>query len=92
MPMRTRLSVISTLILVGLAVGGGPSTAEAQFGKRLKDAVTRTAEDKAIQKATDAEGKAIDDALDGGGATATAEGTAERETVEGSPTPATAAP
>ena len=64
MPMRTRLSVISTLILVGLAVGGRPSTAEAQFGKRLKDAVKRTAEDKAIQKATDAEGRAIDDALD----------------------------
>jgi hypothetical protein len=62
MPMRARLSVISTLLLVGLAVGGLPSIAEAQFRKRLKDAVKRTAEDKAIQKATDAEGKAIDNA------------------------------
>lgn len=41
--------------------------AEAQFGKRLKDAVKRTAEDKAIQKATDEESKAIDSALTDGG-------------------------
>jgi outer membrane protein OmpA-like peptidoglycan-associated protein len=40
--------------------------AQAQFGKRLKDAVKRTAEDKAIQKATDEESKAIDSALAGG--------------------------
>ena len=46
--MRSRLSVISTLLLVGLAVGARPSTAEAQFGKRFKDAIIRTAEDKAI--------------------------------------------
>jgi hypothetical protein len=45
MPMRARLSVISTLLLAGLVVGGLPATAEAQFGKRLKDAVKRTAED-----------------------------------------------
>ena len=53
MPMRARLSVISTLLLAGLVVGGLPATAEAQFGKRLKDAVKRTAEDKAIQKTTE---------------------------------------
>ena len=67
MPMRARLSVISTLLLAGLVVGGLPATAEAQFGKRLKDAVKRTAEDQAIQKTTEAENKAIDDAMAGGG-------------------------
>src|SRR5687768_13633284 len=46
MSRRIRLSVISTLLLAGLALGAAPSTAEAQFGKRLKDAVKRTAEDK----------------------------------------------
>ncbi|HEU4523764.1 MAG TPA: OmpA family protein [Gemmatimonadales bacterium] len=79
--MRSRLSVISTLLLVGLAVGGRPSTAEAQFGKRLKDAVKRTAEDKAVQKATDAEGEAIDDAL-GGDAAPTASETAKPAVAE----------
>jgi OmpA-OmpF porin, OOP family len=67
MSRRIRLSVISTLLLAGLALGAAPSTAEAQFGKRLKDAVKRTAEDKAIQKATDKESKAIDGAVEGGG-------------------------
>jgi OOP family OmpA-OmpF porin len=65
--MRVRLSVISTLLLAGLAVGGLPSIADAQFGKRLKDAVKRTAEDKAIQKATEKESQAIDGAIEGGG-------------------------
>jgi outer membrane protein OmpA-like peptidoglycan-associated protein len=50
-----------------VALGGLPSTSEAQFGKRLKDAVKRTAEDKAIQKATETESDAIDDAIEGGG-------------------------
>jgi OmpA-OmpF porin, OOP family len=67
MSRRIRLSVISTLLLAGLALGAAPSTAEAQFGKRLKDAMKRTAEDKAIQKATDKESKAIDGAVEGGG-------------------------
>jgi outer membrane protein OmpA-like peptidoglycan-associated protein len=66
--MRARLSVISTLLLAGLVVGGLPATAEAQLGKRLKDAVKRPAEDKAIQKATEAENQAIDDAIAGQGA------------------------
>ncbi|HWB41589.1 MAG TPA: OmpA family protein [Gemmatimonadales bacterium] len=61
------MSVISGLLLAALALGGLPTSAEAQFGKRLKDAVKRTAEDKAIQKATDEESKAIDGALEGGG-------------------------
>ena len=64
--MRARLSVIPALLLAGLVLGALPSTAEAQFGKRLKDAVKRTAEDKVIQKTTDKESKAIDGALEGG--------------------------
>jgi hypothetical protein len=44
----------------------GAMPAEAQFGRRLKDAVKRTAEDKAIQKATTEESKAIDKATEGG--------------------------
>jgi len=60
MSMRPRLSVIPALLLATLALGGLPSTGEAQFGKRLKDAVKRSAEDKAIQKATEKEGQAIE--------------------------------
>ena len=67
MSFRAPLSVISGLLLAGLALGGFPATSEAQFGKRLKDAVKRTAEDKAIQKATEKESEAIDDALEGDG-------------------------
>ena len=72
MSTRARPSVISVLLLTALAVAGQPSTAEAQFGKRLKDAVKRTAEDKVIQKTTEKESKAIDDAVEGGGAADTA--------------------
>jgi outer membrane protein OmpA-like peptidoglycan-associated protein len=68
MPLRARLSVIPALLFAALALGGTPSTAEAQFGKRLKDAVKRTAEDKVIQKTTEEESKAIDSAMDGGSA------------------------
>jgi outer membrane protein OmpA-like peptidoglycan-associated protein len=97
MSMRIRVSVISTLLLAGLALGAAPSTAEAQFGKRLKDAVKRTAEDKAIQKATEKEGKAIDDAVEGGGeesaaAEETAAAPAEAEAATGTPAASEAAP
>lgn len=53
----SRLASIAILVLLS---AGTVTSVEAQFGKRLKDAVKRTAEDKAIQKTTDAEGKAID--------------------------------
>jgi OOP family OmpA-OmpF porin len=66
MSIRVRLTLLSGLVLAALALGALPSTSEAQFGKRLKDAVKRTAEDKAIQKATAEESKAIDDAIEGG--------------------------
>ena len=60
MSIRLRLTLVPGLVLAALALGALPSTSEAQFGKRLKDAVKRTAEDKAIQKATTEESKAID--------------------------------
>jgi OOP family OmpA-OmpF porin len=67
MPYRTwfpKLTVIGGLVLLS---AGLVTPAEAQFGRRLKEAVKKTAEDKAIQKATEEEGKAIDSALSGGG-------------------------
>jgi outer membrane protein OmpA-like peptidoglycan-associated protein len=67
MSIRARLTLLPGLVLAALALAALPSTSEAQFGKRLKDAVKRTAEDKAIQKTTEEESKAIDDALEGGG-------------------------
>ena len=82
--------LLSVMALTGAALALGPMQAEAQFGKRLKDAVKRTAEDKAIQKATEKESKAIDGALEGGAgqpAAAAAE-TTGTETGE-APTPST---
>jgi OmpA-OmpF porin, OOP family len=67
MSIRVRLTLLPGLVLAALALGALPSTSEAQFGKRLKDAVKRTAEDKAIQKTTEKENNAIDGALEGGG-------------------------
>jgi OmpA-OmpF porin, OOP family len=67
MSIRARLSLLPVLGLAVLALVALPGTSEAQFGKRLKDAVKRTAEDKAIQKATETESKAIDDAIEGNG-------------------------
>jgi OmpA-OmpF porin, OOP family len=67
MPHKTwfpKLTVVGGLILLS---AGLVTSAEAQFGRRLKEAVTRTAEDKAVQKATEEEGKAIDTLLSGGG-------------------------
>lgn len=91
--MRACLSVTPVALLAALALGSLPSTAEAQFGKRLKDAVKRTAEDKAIQKATETESKAIDDAVEGGGDTAEAPAPAsgEETTPEGAAAGATGA-
>jgi outer membrane protein OmpA-like peptidoglycan-associated protein len=82
MSVSPRLSVIPALLLAALALAGAPSGAEAQLGKRLKDAVKRTAEDKAIQKATESESRAIDDALAGGDQTAEASAPAPAPAVE----------
>jgi OOP family OmpA-OmpF porin len=59
----SRLAAVAALAVLSVA---WVNPAHAQFGKRLKDAVKRTAEDKAIQKTTDAEGKAIDSMSAGG--------------------------
>jgi len=61
----TRLAAIAAASVLATA---SVTPAEAQFGKRLKDAVKKTAEDKAIQKTTEKEGELIDTALSGGGA------------------------
>ena len=66
MSIRARVTLLPVIGLAILALATLPATSEAQFGKRLKDAVKRTAEDKAIQKATDTESKAIDGAVEGG--------------------------
>jgi OOP family OmpA-OmpF porin len=67
MPHRNWLLKLAAIGALALLSAGSVTSAEAQFGKRLKDAVKRTAEDKAIQKATEEESKAIDTALSGGG-------------------------
>jgi outer membrane protein OmpA-like peptidoglycan-associated protein len=66
MPIRAATTYLIGLSLAAAALSAGAAPAEAQFGKRLKDAVKRTAEDKAIQKATTEESKAIDGAVAGG--------------------------
>ncbi|HEX6434543.1 MAG TPA: OmpA family protein, partial [Gemmatimonadales bacterium] len=76
MPHITRFSWLASLAILVSLSATTTSTAEAQFGRRLKDAVKKTAEDKAIEKATDAEGKAIDSALSGGAPEDTARATA----------------
>jgi len=58
-----KLAAIGVLALLS---AGSVTSAEAQFGRRLKEAVKKTAEDKAIEKATEEEGKAIDTLLSGG--------------------------
>ena len=83
--MPARLSVIPALLLAALALGVLPATAEAQFGKRLKDAVKRTAEDKVIQKTTEKESQAIDGAVEGGSGAAAEAGS------EATPAPTAAA-
>jgi outer membrane protein OmpA-like peptidoglycan-associated protein len=74
--MSIRRPVTLLSLLAALALTTAPRTAEAQFGRRLKDAIKRTAEDKAIQKTTDTENKAIDSAMSGGSDAASAPATA----------------
>ena len=75
MSIRRPVTLLSAL-LAALALTTAPRTAEAQFGRRLKDAIKRTAEDKAIQKTTDTENKAIDSAMSGGSDAASGPATA----------------
>jgi OmpA-OmpF porin, OOP family len=83
------------LAVIGLITslsGGLITPAEAQFGKRLKEAVKKTAEDKAIEKATAAEGKAIDSTLSGGGQPARPADSATAPGQGAVPAPAAGAP
>ncbi len=50
MLFRAAFTYLSALALAAAVSAGSPATAEAQFGKRLKDAVKRTAEDKGHSK------------------------------------------
>ncbi len=84
--------IFAIAMLAGALTAAAAPRAEAQFGRRLKDAVKRTAEDKAIQKVTDEESKQIDSMTSGGGdkpAEAAAPGAAATET--GAATPETGA-
>ncbi|HUF36106.1 MAG TPA: hypothetical protein VMN37_09160 [Gemmatimonadales bacterium] len=76
--------------LAVLALLAVPTSGEAQFGRRLKDAVKRTAEDKAIGKATEEESKAIDGALSGGAGGAPADSAAAATTGAAEPAAETA--
>jgi hypothetical protein len=58
------MTLLPALLAVA-ALASAPRTAEAQFGRRLKDAIKHTAEDRAIQKTTETENEAIDSALSG---------------------------
>lgn len=97
MAIRGIMRLLPALALAGATLLVLPTPVEAQFGKRLKDAVKRTAEDKAINKATEEESKAIDEAMSGGSesaapAEASPEATAAEETVAEGATAAAAAP
>ena len=88
MSIRRPMTLLPAL-LAAAALAAAPRTAEAQFGRRLKDAIKHTAEDKAIQKTTETENKAIDSALSGGSAAA---GAAAPATVAAAPAESTATP
>lgn len=53
MSMNTWCSRLATFAALAVLSVGTVTPAQAQFGRRLKDAVKRTAEDKAIEKTTE---------------------------------------
>jgi outer membrane protein OmpA-like peptidoglycan-associated protein len=76
MPIRSRILPLSAVAAALLVLAGATTPAEAQFGRKLKDALKQNAENKAVQKAVEKEDKAIDAATTGGpGDTAAAEST-----------------
>jgi OmpA-OmpF porin, OOP family len=91
MSIRRPMTLLSAL-LAAAVLAAAPRTAEAQFGRRLKDAIKHTAENKAIEKTTETESKAIDGALTGGsnagGGATTAAATAPAETTTAATAPA----
>ena len=66
MPRFTPSTLMTAVGLAALALAGTTRPAEAQFGRRLKNAIKHTAEDRAVRKAVDTENKAIDGATSGG--------------------------
>ena len=66
MPIRLRSLPLAGLAAVLLLLAGAVSPAEAQFGKKLKNALKQDAEDKAVQAAVGEQNKAIDAATSGG--------------------------
>jgi OmpA-OmpF porin, OOP family len=92
MPIRHRiLSLVGAVALLTLA--GAATPAEAQFGKKLKDALKQNAENKAVQKAVNEQDKAIDAAAAGvAGGTDSAAAAAPAATSAAPAAPAAAAP
>jgi OmpA-OmpF porin, OOP family len=72
MPIRLRSLPLAGLAVLLLLLAGAVSPAEAQFGKKLKNALKQNAEDKAVQAAVGEQNKAIDAATTGGGPDSTA--------------------
>jgi OmpA-OmpF porin, OOP family len=66
MPIRFRISSLLASAAAFLVISGAATPAEAQFGRKLKDALKSNAENKAVQKAVEKEDKAIDAATTGG--------------------------
>jgi OOP family OmpA-OmpF porin len=60
MPIRLRSVPLTALASLLLLLAGAVSPAEAQFGKKLKNALKQNAEDKAVQAAVGEQNKAID--------------------------------
>jgi len=67
MPIRTRMLSLVTSAAALLLLSGALTPVEAQFGRKLKDALKQNAENKAVQKAVDKENEAMDAATSGGG-------------------------
>ena len=72
MPIRLRSLPLAGLAALLLLLAGAVTPAEAQFGKKLKNALKQNAEDKAVQAAVGEQNKAIDGATTGGGPDSTA--------------------
>ncbi len=64
--IRLRILPLLASAAALLVISGAATPAEAQFGRKLKDALKQNAENKAVQKAVEKEDKAIDAATTGG--------------------------
>jgi OmpA-OmpF porin, OOP family len=66
MPIRVRVLTFAGAAAALIMLAGAATPAEAQFGRKLKDALKQNAENKAVQKAGEKEDKAIDTTTSGG--------------------------